>query len=200
MGWDIVDPGALGASLAWWPVDTFISLSVLAWMLRLSRPQQALRRPLAALAAAVNAEALLSLRAGIAALAGLIPALALLAIFGVEGPASRAAVLSLGLAGLIPAFFYFLRRSLAPVALLQLPLGGAEALDWSRDRLRRDLRPFLALALPWWALSWALDGLNLLLGQGDSLALQGLSWILSVPSLLAALLPLAIFVASDETA
>ena len=48
-------------------------------------------------------------------------------------------------------------------------------------------------------LGWALDGLNLGLGQGDSWLLQGLSWILGVPSLVAALIPLAFFVASDET-
>ena len=199
MGWDIVDPGYLGASVLWWPMDTLLTLSVLAWMLKLSQAKRPQRKPLAALPAAVNAEALLSLRAGIVALLGLIPALTVLAIGGVDRAWMRVVLGFLVVAGLGPAFTYFLRRSLAPVGLLFHPLSGAEALDWSRDRLRGQLWRFLKLAGPWWLLGWALDGLNLLLGQGDSLVLQSLTWLLGVPSLVSALLPLAIFVAPDET-
>ncbi len=118
MGWDIVDPGYLGVSVLWWPVDTLLTLSVLAWMLKLSQPKRDQRKPLTALPAAVNAEALLSLRAGIVALLGLIPALTLLAIGGVDGAWMRLALGLLAGAGLVPAFIYFLRRSLAPVGLL----------------------------------------------------------------------------------
>ena len=201
MGWDLVDPPYLITQLLWWPADTFLRLCVLAWLLGHVRPAQSWRSPAQALLAAINAEALLGLRAGILGLLGLVPALALLALAGVGSAGARVAFLATGAVGLIPALAYYMRRSLAPMALLSSPLKGAEALDRSRDRLAGRFGAFLKLALPWWAFGLCLDastlGLDLL---GDSLAFQGLSWALGVLSLVAGLLPLALFVAYDETA
>ena len=200
-GWDLVDPPYLITQFVWWPADTFLRLCVLVWLLREVRPTQTWRSPAKALLAAINAEALLGLRAGILGLAGLIPGLALLAMVGVSTLGAWVAILVIGVLGLIPALAYYMRRSLAPTALLTLPLKGAEALDWSRDRLAGRFGAFLKLALPWWAFGLCLDastlGLELL---GDSVAWQALSWALGVLSLVASLLPLALFVAHDETA
>ncbi len=200
MGWDWVDPPYLGTLFVWWGVDAWARLALLAWLLRTLQPAQGLRKPTEILPAALNAEALLSALSGIVALSGLIPAFAVLALLGVEAPWHRVLILGLLGLGLLPAFAYFLRRSLAPVALLQGTVQrGGEALSWSRDRLDGRWKPFLALALPWWALGWTLDALGLALGSIDSWAGTGLAWTLGVPSLLCGLLPLALFVAPDET-
>jgi hypothetical protein len=197
--WDIVDPGYVGIMLAWWPIDSLARLAILAWLLRAAAPRLELRQPWMALLPAINAEALLSLRVGIVSLLGVTPALALMAVQGVETPLRRLAWLGLGLLGLIPALVYFMRRSLFFAGLLHRPLTGATALDWSRTRVEGKLKAFLHLVLPWWALSLVLEGLIFLLGLADGPFQQSAGWLLATPSLLASLLPIAYFVASDET-
>lgn len=195
----MVDPQYLGTLVAWWAVDAWVRLIVLRSLITALQPQRELKRPAAVLAAALNAEALLDVRSGIWGLVGLIPALALLALAGIESYPAQMGILALAAVGLIPATTYILRRSLASAGLL---LGraqrGAQALDWSAQRLRV-WGPFLKLALPWWALSWALDGLTLILGNADSWGAASLGWALGVPSLIGGLMPIALFVASDET-
>lgn len=198
--WDIVEPGYLGSLILWWPVDAWMRLALLAWLLQSLRPERPLRRPRRALASAINAEALLSLRSGVLGLLGLLPALTLLAWAGVGAAGVRVGILLLAGLGLLPAVAYFLRRSLAPGALLLQPLRGAEALDWSRDRLARGLGHFLRMALPWWCLGLALDGLSLGLGESGAWWAQALGWSLAVPSLLAAALPVAVAVTDDAWA
>jgi hypothetical protein len=196
--WDIVDPGYVGVMLVWWPVDSLARLAILAWLLKEALPGIQLRRPVSAVLSAINAEALLSVRVGIVSLLGIVPALTLLAWWGVESLALRLALLALGLLGLLPTIAYYMRRSLAFVGILAENLNGPVALDWSRTRLQGHLKHFLRLALPWWALSLVLELLNFGLGQGDSLSLQSLSWVLSVPSLLASLLPMVLFARDDQ--
>jgi hypothetical protein len=199
MGWSLVDPQYVATLIGWWAVDAWVRLSLIALLIRALQPQRELKKPASVLAAALNAEALLDARSGIWGLIGLVPALALLAVAGIESFRAQLGILALAAVGLIPATTYFLRRSLASAGLL---LGqvqrGAEALDWSAERLNV-WRPFLRLALPWWALGWALDGGTLILGNVDSWAAAGLGWALGVPSLLCALMPIALFVAPDET-
>lgn len=199
MGWSIVDPPYVITLIAWWAVDAWVRLTLLAKLIQALQPQRHLQSPASVLAAALNAEALLDARSGIWGLVGLVPALTLLAWAGVEAAPANMGILGLAALGLIPATTYFLRRSLASAGLL---LGtaerGAEALDWSAERLNV-WKPFLSLALPWWALGWALDGLTLVLGNADSWGAASLGWALGVPSLLCGLMPIALFVASDET-
>jgi hypothetical protein len=198
-GWAMVDPPYVFVSLAWWPVDSLARLAILAWLLKTAAPGFPLRRPLTALLPAINAEAFLSVRVGVVSLLGLLPALTFLALGGLETPALRLTLLGLGLLGLLPALIYFIHRSLAFAGLLREALTGPEALAWSQARLKDRLVSFLVIALPWWAFSLVLEGLNLVLGFEDSQPLQGLVWLISTPSLIATLLPIAIFVASDET-
>jgi hypothetical protein len=196
-GWDKVDPAYLGLMVAWWPVDTLLQLLILAWLLKTLLPEKIQRKPWAAVAAALNAEALLSVRLGIVVLLGLLPALALAAVADVQTLWVQLLFLLLVFLGVLPAFAYYLRRSLAPVGVLLFPLRGAEALDWSQSRLADHLKAFARLALPWWILSAGLDGLCLCLG--DSWWALGATWILGVPSLVAGLIPLILFVANSET-
>ena len=199
MGWSLVDPQYVMTLIAWWVVDAWVRLILLAKLIQALRPERELQKPASVLAAALNAEALLDARSGIWGLVGLIPALALLALVGIASYPAQMGVLGLAALGLIPSGTYFLRRSLASAGLL---LGkvrrGAEALDWSAERLNV-WKPFLRLALPWWALGWALDGLTLVFGNLDSWGASGLGWALGVPSLLCGLMPIALFVAPDET-
>lgn len=199
MGWSLVDPQYVVTLIAWWAVDAWVRLILLATLIQTLQPQRELKAPAPVLAAALNAEALLDARSGIWALVGLIPALALLALAGIESYPAQMGILVLAALGLIPATTYFLRRSLASAGLL---LGsarrGGEALAWSAERLNV-WKPFLRLALPWWALGWALDGTTLVLGNVDSWGAVGLGWAIGVPSLLCGLVPIALFVAPDET-
>jgi hypothetical protein len=196
-GWDKVDPAYLGLMVAWWPVDTLLQLCILAWLLKALVPEKTQRKPWRAVASALNAEALLSVRLGIVVLLGLLPALALAAAADVQALWVQLLFLLLVFLGVLPAFTYYLRRSLAPVGVLLFPLRGAEALDWSQGRLTDHLKAFAKLALPWWILSASLDGLSLCCG--DSWWGLSATWILGVPSLVAGLMPLVLFVA-DETA
>jgi hypothetical protein len=196
-GWDKVDPAYLGLLVAWWPVDTLLQLLILAWLLKTLLPGKIQRKPWAAVAAALNAEALLSVRLGIVVLLGLVPALVLVAVADVQALWVQLLFLLLVFLGVLPAFSYYLRRSLAPIGVLLFPLRGAEALDWSQGQLAGRLKAFAKLALPWWILSAGLDGLSLCFGDSG----WGLSaaWILGVPSLVAGLMPLVLFVADSET-
>lgn len=201
MHWDLVDPQYLGTLIVWWVVDAWVSLWILAWLLREQRPTLRLRPLERVLPAAIHAEALLDLRSGIVAMAAMVPALACLALLGVASLGGRLGTLVLAGLGLVPAVNYWLRRSLASAALLLGQAeGGIQALDWSRDRLAKTWKPFLKLALPWWFLGWTLEGMALLLGNLDSTGATVLAWVLGVPALLCSLLPIALFVADDETA
>jgi hypothetical protein len=183
-GWDLVDPLYLAALVVWWPVQVWAGLIVLQQLL--THPKQTQGAALS-LPAALNAELLLSFRSGAVALAGMTPALAVLACLGWERPAHRLVFLALAGLGLLPAFYYFLRRALAPLGVLLHGLNGPAALDWSAQRLAGRLPVFLKFCLPWWLLGWSLEGLALLCPDG----LAVLGWLAGPPALLAGLWPLA---------
>lgn len=169
-GWDLMDPRYLGLLLAWWPLDTLGRLGALALLVDAPGPRGRLDSGL--LRSALAAEVLLGLKASALALLGLVPALAILS-FGRKAWLPLAAVAAI--AGLLPAARFALRRLLAPLWLLRQPLNAGQALAASARQTSGRFRLFLGLALPWVALSWALDGLGLALPEGLALALAPLS-------------------------
>jgi len=183
-GLELVDPTYIALLLLWWPVDTLGRLGALHQLLQAEGRD--LRRPWAALPSALAAEILLGLRSGIWALLGLIPGIALLSYLGVETGPRRLAVLLVLMLGLIPSALYALRRLLAPRHLLEARLSASEALDASALQLRGKLRPFLLMATPFIAASWALDGLGMALPWAMALLMGPLSLAFS-------LFPLAFF-------
>lgn len=188
LGLDWVDPAYLAALLLWWPVDTFCRLAALRVLLTAADPRGEWRPSRSAVASALAAEILLSLRCAAFCLAGVLPALAL---FSLLRPAQlllwpwRLGLLALALAGTLPACLYALRRILAPLELLRSRLRAGEALDASARRLDGRLGAFLRMALPWIALSWLLDLVSLALPDSVSLGL-------TLPSVACMLVPIAL--------
>ena len=177
MGWDLMNPAYLGLMLVWWPVDVFGRLAVLGMLMGEGGP---MGRPymlpiFKALPTALAAELLLSAKLAPVLLAGLVPGFAWIAWAGLDGPRDWMPALVLGVLGLIPALLFTLRRLLAPILILQGLDRAGQALAASAGVMHGRLRLFLAAALPWLALSWALDLGGLALAEWAGLALAPLS-------------------------
>lgn len=179
--WDWVDPHYVGLMLAWWPVDALGRLMAVAWLLGLDPTQQRSLGDL--LRSTLAAEILVGLKASALALLGLLPALALLAY---DRPKLLPLALALAVLGVIPALIYTLRRLLAPLWLLRQPLNASQALQASAQQTEGRFKLFLRLALPWLALSAALDLLSLALPNSLAVALEPISLALGLWALVQA--------------
>lgn len=176
-GWDLVDPRYLGVMALWWPVDVFARLAALrAILMRGPRETGApMGRPYIvrdardAWGSAIAAEILLSLKFAGVALAGLLPGIAL------ASRGHHSVALLVGALGLVPALFFYLRRSLSLLWLLQGPYRASEALQASAQQTQGRTGLFLRLAGPWLLLSLGLDLAGLGLPELGGLLLAPLS-------------------------
>ena len=117
------------------------------------------------------------------ALLGLLPALALVAY---DRPKLLPLAAVIAVLGVIPAMIYTLSRLLAPLWLLRQPLNAGQALRASAQQTDSRFRLFLRLALPWLALSAALDLVSLTLPDTLATALEPISLALGLWALVQA--------------
>jgi hypothetical protein len=150
LGWDAMHPGNLAAELAWMLPGLACQLWLLGFFGSLrdaGKPRPRLSARL--LASAFGAEFLLALRFCVVVLLSALPALACLALFGLESWPARISVGCLALAGAVPSVLYALRRIFAPAVVLWQGLNASQALAesarLSHGRLKAVLWPLLLL-------------------------------------------------------
>jgi hypothetical protein len=174
MNWGAMDPGSYLAEAAWLPVTMLCQLALLRRMGRILNPESGspqLRG--SALASAIGAEFLISLRFCVVVLLWALPALIFLSIFGLEAVWARVIFALLALLASIPCLLYMLRRLLSPAVVLWQGLKASASLDESARLTAGKLSSVI------WPLI-VMNGIGLILeGLSDSLPFEAFSLPLS---------------------
>ncbi len=167
-GWAIVDPGYLGAQLAWWLPDLALRL-ILLWRVGLSlglRPK--ILGPSLVFRRALATELRVALGLCVVTLVALIPAAWWIASFGLDTLSVRAIAIALFMLAAIPAALYLLRRMLTPCVLL-----------WEGGSYVAALNRSARLSRGYSVLLWLFASAGLSFGLDQALGLLPAPWDLS---------------------